>query len=74
MTSATLEVPGRALQPGDRLAGGQVADGAGQTVAKVLAPDDTLVDERPAGDWVLLLSDGRPFIIDPDRLFTIRRP
>lgn len=64
-----LEVPGRSLQPGDRLAGGQIADGIGQVIERVLIPDDL-----PAGaEWVVILTDGRPFTIDPDRTFRIRR-
>lgn len=64
-----LKVPGRSLQPGDRLAGGQIADGIGQVIERVLIPDD-LPAEAP---WVVILTDGRPFTIDPDRTFRIRR-
>lgn len=64
-----LEVLGRSLHGGDRLPGGQLADGVGQVVDRVLAPDDDT-----AGTWVLRLVDGRSFIIDPDRTFVIRRP
>lgn len=68
LTTTEVEVAGRDLRPGDRLAGGQVSDGAGLEVYKVLTP------ENPDDETLtLLLADGRPFIIDPGRLFRVRR-
>lgn len=65
-----LNVPAAQLLPGDRLHGGQLADGTGQTVRRAL-PDPFA---EPGAVNAVELDDGRTFLVDPDRLFRITRP